>query len=194
MDLPIFLDKHCGLAAIQNLTDTTAPPQSACPMTIGSLFPFDQQHSSLTCLKSALAIARAFEDIASPSSSHNHFHPSQETLEPPSDMSQAPSILPFFSCAAMQSSYVLFMSHYRLRAALLSDQVSNHYYLLHHPEPGSEIQDAERLLRELRRGIESILGSMKLTVTFEGVAGMGHEIHAAYQSAFGVRCSEFAAS
>lgn len=115
-------------------------------MTIGSLFPFNKQESSLICLKSALAIARAFEDIASASSSHGHFHSSQDMLEPPSDVSQVPYILPFFSCAAMQSSYVLFMSHYRLRAALLSNQVFNHYYLLHHPEPGSEVQDAERLL------------------------------------------------
>lgn len=84
------------------------------------------------------------------------------------------------------------MTHYQLRAALLSDQVSNHYYLLHHPEPGSEIQDAERLLRELRRGIESILGSMKLAATFEGVAGIGHEIHAAYQSVFAMSYSDFA--
>ncbi|PWY83155.1 hypothetical protein BO94DRAFT_625532 [Aspergillus sclerotioniger CBS 115572] len=171
MDIPLFLNKHCDIAAIQRRD--AANPLSK--QRFESAFPFTEQQSSVICLKSSLSVVRAFEDLASPDQSRCPIGgtPVADAL-----------ILPFFMCGAMQGSYVLLMTHYRLRAALLSDQVSIYHHLLHQPEPASEIQDAERLLRELRQGIESILGSVRLTTMFEGVGGMSHEIQAAYQAAF----------
>ncbi|PYI12598.1 hypothetical protein BO78DRAFT_465738 [Aspergillus sclerotiicarbonarius CBS 121057] len=175
MDIPLFLNKHCDIAAIQK-RDAAHPLSGP---RFESVFPFTEQQSSLICLKSSLAIARAYEDLAAPDRSRSPSGtPALDTT------AETGHILPFFMCGAMQGSYVLLMTYYRLRAALLSDQVSIYHHLLHQPEPESEMQDAERLLRELRQGIESILGSVRLTTIFEGVGGMNHEIQAAYQAAF----------
>lgn len=177
MDIPLFLNKHCDIAAIQR-RDTA---HLLSEQRFESIFPFTEQQSSVICLKSSLAIVRAFEGLASPDQLRYPIGgpPATDTTSPETAL-----ILPFFMCGAMQGSYILLMTHYRLRAALLSDQVSIYHHLLHQPDPASEIPDAERLLRELRQGIESILGSVRLTTMFEGVGGMSHEIQAAYQAAF----------
>ncbi|OJZ88121.1 hypothetical protein ASPFODRAFT_205282 [Aspergillus luchuensis CBS 106.47] len=167
MDIPLFLNKHCNIAAIQ---DKAEPAQLRSQPRSESFFPFTEEQSSSICLKSALAISRAFEHLGSRSSRYK--------------LSASSHILPFFVCGAMQSSYVLLMTYYRLRAALISDQVSTYRHLLHQPESDTEIQDTERLLRELRQGVESILGSMESANMFEGVSGIGQEIQAAYHAAF----------
>ncbi|GKZ19558.1 hypothetical protein AbraCBS73388_004367 [Aspergillus brasiliensis] len=178
MDIPLFLDKHCDIAAIQ---DNRELAQFRLQPSFESAFPFAEQQSSLICLKSALALARAFESLASPGSKY----PIGSVLATQATNSPATThIVPYFACGAMQGSYVLLMIHYQLDAALLSNQVSSYRHLLHRPEPTSEVQDAERLLRELRQGVESILGSMTSANMFEGVSGMRQEIQAVYHAAF----------
>lgn len=83
----------------------------------------------------------------------------------------------------MQSSYALLMCHYRLRAAIESKNIGSYYYMLKDPDENSEIQDVERLLREIRQALESIIGAMSAAGMFEGVGGMNQEIQIAYQSA-----------
>lgn len=176
MDLPLFLDQYCDLAAIQDKIEATSAFDARRPPNLDSIFPFTEQESSLLCLKSALVIAHTLEILPTANPYLDRFSPRK------TNVSEPPYMLPFFMCAAMQGSYVLLMFHYRLRAALESDHLSLYSYLLHAPEKGSEVQGAERLTRELRQGIESIIGAVKLAQMFEGVGSMSQEIEIAYQS------------
>ncbi|CAG8399111.1 unnamed protein product [Penicillium salamii] len=180
MDIPLFLDKYCDLAAIQERMEATSAFDPRRTPHLDSVFPFTEQDSSLVCLKSAQVIARTLENIpiANP-----HLHPFVAADRKPNGVTgKAPYMLPFFMCAAMQGFYVLLMLHYRLRAALESKHLPMYYYLLHSPQIDSESQDAERLLRELRQGMESIIGAVKLAHMFEGVGSMSQEICVAHQS------------
>ncbi|KAJ6013762.1 hypothetical protein N7540_008353 [Penicillium herquei] len=160
----MFLEKYCDLTAIQEKREAIAELRLNNTENFDATFPFTEQESSVMCLKSSLVIARALEIL-------------------PLRRSPTPYILPYFVCAAMQSAYVLLTSYYRIRAALESGHLSLYHYLLNCPEPDSETQDAERLIRELRQGMESIIGALKLAQMFEGVGGMSQEIFLAYQAA-----------
>ncbi|KAJ5087530.1 hypothetical protein N7456_011146 [Penicillium angulare] len=185
MDVPLFLDKYCDLASIQDKREEISGFNFNAPHNFDAIFPFTEHKSSLICLKSALAIARALEQLPLSNPYLNRYiRPNAENATANDTISTGtPYILPFFVCGAMQSAYVLLMSHYRIRAALESDSLSFYHYLLNNPEPESEVQDAERLIRELKQGLESIIGAMRLSGMFEGVGGMGQEIHIAYLSA-----------
>lgn len=180
----MFLEKYCDLAAMQDKRETMPELDFASLQDLDSVCPFTEQQSSLMCLKSSLVISRALESLPLhqqlPQPSYNGVE-SQE----PAEMTSPPTpyMLPFFVCAAMQSSYVLLTSHYRVRAALESGNLSTYYDLLNCPEPDSETQDAERFLREVRQAMESIIGAMRFAQMFEGVGGMSHEIKLAYQAA-----------
>ncbi|RAK95785.1 fungal specific transcription factor domain-containing protein [Aspergillus ibericus CBS 121593] len=106
VDIPLFMNKYCDIAAIQRR-------DSAHPLSgprFESVFPFTEQQSSLICLKSSLAIARAYEDLASPGRSpYTSGTPALDTTP------ETAYILPFFMCGAMQGSYVLLMTYYRRR-------------------------------------------------------------------------------
>lgn len=90
----------------------------------------------------------------------------------------------------MQSCYSLLMILHKIRACLATDRLAACYHLLNKPEPATEISDAERLIEELRHGVEFLGMSMKSDIIFEGVGGMGREIEHAYLAAF-PECSEF---
>ncbi|KAJ5697660.1 hypothetical protein N7488_011344 [Penicillium malachiteum] len=75
-----------------------------------------------------------------------------------------------------------------LKAALV---IANAFRSLPYPHacgpdtyPGTEISDAERLIEELRHGVESLGTILKQDHIFEGVAGVGREIESAYFTAF----------
>ncbi|KAJ5717045.1 hypothetical protein N7488_002691 [Penicillium malachiteum] len=163
-DTPMFLEKYCDLTAIQDKTEGIADLGLTNTKDFATSFPFTEQESSVMCLKSSLVIARALENL-------------------PLRSVSTPHILPYFVCAAMQSAYVLLTSYYRIRAALESGHLSLYHYLLNCPDPDSETQDAERLIRELRQGMEYIIGALKFAQMFEGVGGMSQEILIAYQAA-----------
>lgn len=84
----------------------------------------------------------------------------------------------------MQASYVLYMLVHRVRAALSSKRLSVCYPLLNHPEPVTEVQDANRLIEELRNGAHSMIVCMKRDSIFEGIGGMIRDLDAAYFSLF----------
>lgn len=90
----------------------------------------------------------------------------------------------------MQSCYSLLMILHKIRACLATDRLATCYHLLNKPEPASEVSDAERLIEELRHGVELLGISLKFDVIFEGVGGMGREIEHSYLAAF-PECSEF---
>jgi hypothetical protein len=103
---------------------------------------------------------------------------------------KSPHTIPYFACCAMQSCYSLLMILHKIRACLATDRLATCYHLLNKPEPTTEISDAERLIEELRHGVEFLGMSLKADIIFEGVGGMGHEIEHAYLAAF-PECSEF---
>ncbi|KAH8426745.1 fungal specific transcription factor domain-containing protein [Aspergillus melleus] len=173
-DIPLYINNHCDLISYQ---ETRNPSQTlSSGIFTSSVFPFTEAQSSLICLKASLAMVRAYERVAI-FAEGGPTVTSRATTTPP----QAHIVLPFFMCGAMQASYVLLITHYRLQVSLRSkDQGSTYSHLLHHPEPGFEVQDTERLLRELRQGIDSVLRVVRLATMFEGIRGMGEEIQAAY--------------
>ena len=191
MDIPLFLDKYCGLTAINNSGFSNSPPTPSAAWIAHrhSTFPFTEQESSNICLKASLVVAAAFRNLPHP-------HPcgpdtcSEGSLNRKAMdravccTSKAPHTLPFFACCAMQGCYTLLMLLHRVRACLETGRLSSCYHLLNKPEPATEISDAERLVEELRHGVEFIAKSLKSDVIFEGVGGMGREIESAYLAAF----------
>ncbi|CAG8909219.1 unnamed protein product [Penicillium egyptiacum] len=174
MDIPLFLDNYCDLAAINS---EDFPHQSA-PKWVSDRevsFPFTEQESSIICLKSSLVVTTIYRNLpyANPLGSATS-----------SKSRTYPKTIPYFACSAMQSCYGLLMLLHRLRASLSTGQLSNCYHLLSNPTPASEIADVERLSEELRHGVEILGRSLKSDVIFEGVGGMGQEIEGAYLAAF----------
>ncbi|KAF4170016.1 hypothetical protein CNMCM6936_005161 [Aspergillus lentulus] len=178
-DIPIFLEKHCDLdfLKLDGFPSQTAslPAQS----DLDSICPFTQNESSVICLKSSLAISRALAGL--PLSA---YLPLRTEPRISSDATGYTGSLPFFKCAAMQASYVLYMLVHRVRAALSSKRLSVCYPLLNHPEPVTEVQDANRLIEELRNGAHSMIVCMKRDLIFEGIGSMIRDLDAAYFSLF----------
>ncbi|KAE8333921.1 hypothetical protein BDV39DRAFT_211954 [Aspergillus sergii] len=192
MDIPLFVEKHCDLTAINDKA-----PYPEVSSNFEAVFPFTEQQSSVRCLKSSLAVARAFRSLPRPQPSRSargsgdHDSPTvAESLDIPSAVSSttlgatSPSALPYFKCTAMQASYSMFMLVHRIRAAIASNRLSVCYPLMASPEPATEIQDARRLIEELRHAIECLKHSMERDMVFEGIAAMCRGLTAVYLSVF----------
>ncbi|GAB1208306.1 hypothetical protein APSETT445_007050 [Aspergillus pseudonomiae] len=192
MDIPLFVEKHCDLTAINDKA-----PYPEVSSNFEALFPFTEQQSSVRCLKSSLAVARAFKNLPCPQASRltggsgNDGSPTAaQSLDIPSAVSptifgaRSPSALPYFKCTAMQASYSMFMLVHRIRAAITSGRLSVCYPLMASPEPATEVQDARRLIEELRHAIECLKHSMERDMVFEGIAAMYRGLTAVYLSVF----------
>ncbi|OOO13806.1 hypothetical protein OAory_01024010 [Aspergillus oryzae] len=191
MDIPLFVEKHCDLTAINDKA-----PYPEVSSNFETVFPFTEQQSSVRCLKSSLSVARAFRNLPRPQPSRsaggsgNHHSPAAGSLDIPSAVSSttlgatSPSALPYFKCTAMQASYSMFMLVHRIRAAIASNRLSVCYPLMASPEPATEIQDARRLIEELRHAIECLKHSMERDMVFEGIAAMCRGLTAVYLSVF----------
>lgn len=196
MDFPLFLDRYCHIASINTQNpDSTAIPSPASFTDRNSFFPFTEQESSNICLKTALVIATAFRNLPYP----NPYGTQALEISPMTSGSgisseglvrKYPRTIPYFACCAMQSCYSMLMILHKIRACLATDRLATCYHLLSKPEPASEVSDAERLIEELRHGVESLGICLKSDIIFEGVGGMGHEIEHSYLAAF-PECSEF---
>ncbi|KAE8381213.1 hypothetical protein BDV26DRAFT_101677 [Aspergillus bertholletiae] len=192
MDIPLFVEKHCDLTAIND-----KPPYPEVSSNFEAVFPFTEQESSVRCLKSSLAVARAFRNLPCPQPSRttrgsgsNDSPTAAQSLDlhsavsPTALAARSPSALPYFKCTAMQASYSMFMLVHRIRAAIASNRLSVCYPLMASPEPATEMQDARRLIEELRHGIECLKNSMERDMVFEGVAAMCRGLTAVYLSIF----------
>lgn len=136
-------------------------------------FPFTSQHSAKVCLRAALIIARMFQSLpfprplysaekqngsAVPSASQEYVDPA--SLDP---RTQLPRTMPSFACCAMQSSYAMLMLFYKTRVAKQLSPDSE----------GGNNSSSERLVEELRSGLERIIGAMKnYSRAFEALDGM----------------------
>ncbi|KAB8067992.1 hypothetical protein BDV29DRAFT_196020 [Aspergillus leporis] len=193
-EIPIFFNKHCDLSAISENEVFPMGALPELPAHYESLFPFTEQESLVTCLKSSLSVVRTLRDLARP----NPFAPVDTRKDTSTAKVEIQTIyngaatmfirpfgaLPYFKCAAMQAGYSLCMLLHRVRAALASKHLLACYPLLANPSSETEVDDARRLLEELRYGIESLILSLKQDVIFEGIAAMSRELDAVYLSLF----------
>ncbi|KNG86881.1 Zn(II)2Cys6 transcription factor [Aspergillus nomiae NRRL 13137] len=178
LDHPLFLGEHCGLTSINRIDflNISYPLSPSRITKINATFPFTEQESAAICLKSSLAVSRVFRNLTPPNLYYTDAPADSEAL-PGSSLSRfCPRSLPYMACCQMQSFYALTMLLRRVRTSLSSGDLQACYHLLSQPEPGSEVQDAERLVEELRHGLESLSASMRADIAFEGVVGMVREV------------------
>lgn len=190
MDIPLFLDKYCDLTSINShdFSHHIATRSVSRGIERDISFPFTEQESSHICLKASLVVAKGFRDLVHPSAfggdtSEGDLLSSKDMFSDLGDY-KYPHSIPYFSCSAMQSSYALLMLVRKLRSSLATDRLGACYHLLNKPEPATEASDTERLIEELRHGVELLSVSLEPDVVFEGVGRMGHEIKSAYVAAF----------
>jgi hypothetical protein len=72
----------------------------------------------------------------------------------------------------------------RLRSCLATRDLSACYYLLRCAQPGTEIQDAERAIEEMRNGIGALYASLRADSVFEGVGDMARDVESIYTAYF----------
>ena len=72
----------------------------------------------------------------------------------------------------------------RIQAALSSNRISICYPLLSHPDPVTEVQDAERLLEEIRSASHCIILSMKTDMVFNSVGSAVRDLDAIHHILF----------
>lgn len=190
-NVPLFAEKYCDIDGILADGELSLSPRS---QNDSSTSPFTSQKATVACLKSSLAVARALrrlsEGLSDPSNLNLTDHGEKPKLSPELTTSFAVSSkeisgsLPYFRCAGMQACYSLFMILHQIHAALSSKSLSNCYYLLGASDPSTEIQDARRLIEEVRHGIECMRMSLKMDMGFDAIAAMSREVDTAYSCFF----------
>ncbi|KAH8891105.1 hypothetical protein GQ53DRAFT_649366 [Thozetella sp. PMI_491] len=136
-------------------TDSGGSPTTSAGMAAS--FPFSSHQSAKICLKSALNIARSFDELPYP-------NPSGQLCEAPCSLSPTSSIvsprtMPSFACCAMQCAYALLMVHHKTKS------------LYPQSEYGSSL--VESLLKRLHHGLASVLSTLEnYAAAFEALGGM----------------------
>ena len=59
--------------------------------------------------------------------------------------------------------------------------------MLDRPDPATEIGDAERLIEELRQGVDVLSASIRADSIFERVQAMAREVEEVYETTFPTR-------
>lgn len=167
-------------------------PQS--PRDSSSSSPFTSQQATIACLKSSLGVSRAFRGLSEGLSLPNPPSPANQPNKPINPRVSTPQYsttaaeisgsLSYFRCAGMQACYSLFMILHQVQAALASESLSSCYYLFGLSDPTTELQDARRLVEEVRHGIECMRMSLRADSGFEAIAAMSREVDTAYSCFF----------
>lgn len=184
-DYPLLLDQY-------NTTSSLAPSQQVWTLDVDASFPFTAQQSTDICLRSALVVSRILCHLPPPNP--NYFEGALSyQMTTSADLSERPTVkpgadyprsLPYLTCCTMQSCYVLVMLVRRLRASLCTGDMSTCLYLLRCAQAGTEIQDAERVIEEMRNGIGAIFTSLKSDSIFEGIVEMARDVEMIYTAYF----------
>jgi hypothetical protein len=147
---------------------------------IATSFPFSSHQSAKICLKSALNIAHAFDDLPFP-------NPSGQQCEAPCHLSPtsmivSPRTMPSFACCAMQCAYALLMVYHKTKSM--------------YPQKGSSNIMVDSLLERLQRGLMSILATLENYATaYEALGGMrGMSFYASPHSRVSRGCGYLAIS
>lgn len=190
----MFLDKFCDLSSINSLY-LSDYPQQILPDRLADIdmrFPFSEQESTNISLKAALALSRILRNLQWPDPSYSDASSGNKQSDaiddltgisvPPTLHPQYPRCLPYLACCGMQSYYVLIILLRKVHTSLRVGDLSTCYYLLIHPEPGTERADAERLIEELRHGSKLVCDFMSSNAVFEGISDMAREVETIYSA------------
>ncbi|KAL3447672.1 hypothetical protein BJX65DRAFT_307735 [Aspergillus insuetus] len=192
-DSPILLEKNSDLrtATLSNFSTTSPTPSQPWTLDVDSTFPFTAQESTDICLRSALVLSRTIRNLPPPKPYYSDGPSTSMISGNPTESSATltgqhlyPRSLPYLSCCTMQSCYVLSMLLRRLRSCLSTRDLSACYYLLRCAQPGTEIQDAERAIEEMRNGIGALYASLRADSVFEGVGDMARDVESIYTAYF----------
>lgn len=128
-------------------------------------FPFSSHQSAKICLKSALAIAHAFDELPFPNPTGTVPLGPVLFLSPTSTI-VCPRTMPSFACCAMQCAYALLMVHQKTKTL----------YGVDHPAGAAPPFVVNSLLARLQQGLTSIYGTLANYATaFEALGGMRGE-------------------
>ncbi|KAL3458352.1 hypothetical protein BJX64DRAFT_292274 [Aspergillus heterothallicus] len=191
-DAPLLLEKNCEFrtATLSNFSTSSTAPSQPWTLDTDASFPFSAQESTDICLRSALVLSRTIRNLPPPNP--NYFDgPSPATMsahlidKPDANINALyPRSLPYLACCTIQSCYVLAMLLHRLRSCLITRDLSACYYLVRCAQPGTEIQDAERAIEELRNGVGALYASLKGDSVFEGILDMARDVETIYTAYF----------
>ncbi|KAG2421263.1 hypothetical protein HFD88_000879 [Aspergillus terreus] len=188
-DKPLFLDKHCdlttfGLEDLAGRPSTTSSPSDNFILNPSLALPFIAESSARICLKSALVICRIARTIPAPNARFSELSTDADADTAVPVRGSYPRSLPYLACAGMQACYVLFMLVRLVRACVALGDLGGCLGLLDSPESGTEVQEAERVMEEMRNGIAAVRASLAGDGVFGGVLGMAREVDATYLAYF----------
>jgi hypothetical protein len=176
-DVPVFVDRHCDMAAIgigQHKANFPKSPGSIIETVSSSWSALEQsdlareEDLSRSCLSSALAVIRLFRKLTRSQKSaldYSHFD-DQDTSH---DL--WPLTVPLLACSAMQACYVLVATLCQMRASTGLDS--------------SSILETERITEEIRHGLETTMKIYSLyDARFAWVKAMYEELKGVFMVAF----------
>ncbi|KAJ0426782.1 putative Zn(II)2Cys6 transcription factor [Aspergillus carlsbadensis] len=178
LDRPLFHDKPCDFLATH--TPSTQPARelrlsNARLAEINAVFPCTEQQAVQICLQSALVVSRVFRRLPSPNPSYSddiEVGAASQCMQSKQKGPGSPRSIPYMSIFQLQSFYILSALLSRLHAAMCSGTMGSYAYLLPRTSVVTAVQDGERLVEELRGGIEALGASVRADVVFEGVKEM----------------------
>lgn len=199
-DIPAFVNKHCDMAALQEAKHFPIPttnchelpsPESMAdsPKTdewpaadaIGS---FSARGSADICLKSTFVVLRMFRYLTEVLQDRNLQLPGlsgASESESTAIRTSTPITMPLMACSAMQACYVMVMTLYKVKYALVADRTYHDSIL----ESDMSFQETERLIEELRHGVRDSMQMLKKYRTeFAHIGPMYEELKMVYQVAF----------
>lgn len=199
-DIPAFVNKHCDMAGLQEAKHFPIPttnchelpsPESMAdsPKTdewpaAEAAGPFSARGSADICLNSTFVVLRMFRYLTEVLEDRHlqlpGLHGASES-ERRAIRSSTPVTMPLMACSAMQACYVMVMTLYKVKHALVADRTCGNPIL----ESEMTFRETERLIEELRHGVRDSLNMFqKYGTEFAHVGPMYEELRMVYQVAF----------
>ncbi|KAF9697693.1 hypothetical protein EKO04_004215 [Ascochyta lentis] len=200
-DIPAFVNKHCDMTALKDAKHFHLPtanchqlespesqensPKTEDWPTAEATGLFSAQGSADICLKSAFVVLRMFRYLTEVLIDKQLELPGLRHIDENSKRlirSSLPITMPQMACSAMQACYVMVMTLYRVKSALVPYVTTASGTSL---QSDLSFQDAERLVEELRHGVRDSLGMLeRYQVEFAHIKAMYEELEMVYKVAF----------
>jgi hypothetical protein len=147
--------------------------------------PFSVQGSADICLKSAIVVLRMFRYLTEVLVDKHLQMPGLHGIDQDEEnaiRTSVPIMMPLMACSAMQACYVMVMTLYRVKFALVLDRAPEADPSL---QSDLSFQDTERLVEELRHGVRDTIQMLeKYQVEFAHIKAMYEELKMVYTVAF----------
>lgn len=199
-DIPAFVNKHCDMAALQEAKHFPIPttnchelpsPESMADSPKADEWPaaeatgpFSARGSADVCLKSTFVVLRMFRYLTEVLGDRHLQLPGlcdASESERRAIRTSTPITMPLMACSAMQACYVMVMTLYKVKYALVADRNCDDSIL----ESDMTFQQTERLIEELRHGVRDSLTMLRRYGTeFAHIGPMYEELKMVYQVAF----------